>query len=103
MRSLLMEGSSRVRIIEEADPIPQPGEVVIQTAISAICGSEMHGYRGQGQARSEERREGVGVLREEERAGGVLAAATAITAQKGSTRGVPTSPAMAACMPSGSG
>jgi len=38
-------GTSRVRIEGRSRPQPGPGEVVIQTVVSAICGSEMHGYR----------------------------------------------------------
>ena len=62
MRSLLMEGSARIRIVEVADPTPQPGEVVIETAVSAICGSEMHGYRGQGQDTGNSGHEAVGTI-----------------------------------------
>jgi threonine dehydrogenase-like Zn-dependent dehydrogenase len=48
MRTLSMEGNSTVRVVEVPDPVPGPGELVVRIAASAICGSEMHGYRGAG-------------------------------------------------------
>ena len=48
MRTLRLEGNGVVGMMEVADPVPGPGEVVIDTAVSAICGSEMHAYRGTG-------------------------------------------------------
>ncbi len=48
MRTLSMEGNSVVRVLEVPDPVPGPGELVVRTAASALCGSELHGYRGAG-------------------------------------------------------
>jgi threonine dehydrogenase-like Zn-dependent dehydrogenase len=43
-------GDGKIEVVEGPDPIPGPGEVVVETAISAICGSELHSYRGEAQA-----------------------------------------------------
>jgi threonine dehydrogenase-like Zn-dependent dehydrogenase len=43
-------GSGCIELIEAPDPIPGTGEVVVKTAVSAICGSELHAYRGEAQA-----------------------------------------------------
>ncbi len=43
-------GNGTIEVVEGPEPIPGPGEVVVQTAVSAICGSEMHAYRGRAQA-----------------------------------------------------
>ena len=41
-RSIKLKGKSIVQVVDQADQIPRPGEVVIETAVSAICGSELH-------------------------------------------------------------
>ena len=46
MRMMKLEGNGMVSVIEAPDPTPGPDEVVIETAVSALCGSELHGYRG---------------------------------------------------------
>jgi L-iditol 2-dehydrogenase len=48
VKTVRLEGNGVVSIIEAADPVPGPGEVVVETALSAICGSELHAYRGAG-------------------------------------------------------
>jgi len=48
MRMVKLVGKSIVAVVEEPDPIPGAGEVLVGTAISAICGSELHSYRGEG-------------------------------------------------------
>ncbi len=45
MRSLRNTGRETVSLVEVPDCRPGPGEVVIQTAVSALCGSELHAYR----------------------------------------------------------
>lgn len=45
MRILSLLGSSRVEVTEAPDPTPGPGEVVVRTAVSALCGSELKSYR----------------------------------------------------------
>ena len=42
-------GESRIQVGEGPEPMPGPGEVVVETAVSAICGSELHAYRGAAQ------------------------------------------------------
>jgi len=64
MRTLRFEGHSVVRIVEAPDPVPGPGEVVIETAVSALCGSELHGYRGAGVATGNSGHEGAGTVLE---------------------------------------
>lgn len=48
MRSLRFDGDGSVSIAEAPRPEPGPGEVLVRTAASALCGSEMHSYRGGG-------------------------------------------------------
>jgi L-iditol 2-dehydrogenase len=42
-------GDGTIQVVEGPEPVPGPGEVVIETAVSAICGSELHAYRGAAQ------------------------------------------------------
>ncbi len=46
MRMVKLEGNGNISVTEASDPTPGPDEVVIETAVSALCGSELHGYRG---------------------------------------------------------
>ena len=46
MRMLKLEGNSIVTVIDAPDPVPGPAEVIVETAVSALCGSELHGYQG---------------------------------------------------------
>ena len=62
MKSVKLDGKSSVRIIDVPDPEPGPGEVVVATAVSAICGSELHGYRGGGQESGNSGHEAAGVI-----------------------------------------
>jgi len=48
MKHLEMLGQGQVRWIELPDPEPGPGEVLVRIARSALCGSELHTYRGKG-------------------------------------------------------
>jgi threonine dehydrogenase-like Zn-dependent dehydrogenase len=50
MRTARYAGDATIEIVEAPEPIPGPGEVVVQTAVSAICGSELHSYRGKAQS-----------------------------------------------------
>jgi L-iditol 2-dehydrogenase len=45
MRALVYLGPRRMELQDAPDPAPGPGEVVIATAASAICGSDLHGFR----------------------------------------------------------
>ena len=62
MKILEFTGKSTARIIEADAPTPQPGEVLIETARSAICGSEMKAYRGAGIAGGNSGHEAVGTV-----------------------------------------
>ena len=64
MKLLEMTGGGASRIIDAAPPQPAPGEVIIQTARSAICGSEMKSYRGAGKAGGNTGHEAVGTILE---------------------------------------
>ncbi|MCC7495788.1 MAG: zinc-binding dehydrogenase [Fimbriimonadaceae bacterium] len=39
-------GGERVQVIEVPDPVPAAGQVLVRLEVSLLCGSEMHGYRG---------------------------------------------------------
>ncbi|MBT3272647.1 MAG: zinc-binding dehydrogenase, partial [Spirochaetales bacterium] len=62
MRLMKYEGQSNVSIIEKPDPVPGPFEVVIETAVSAICGSELHTYRGEESQQANSGHEAVGTV-----------------------------------------
>lgn len=62
MKTLEMTGGATARVIDIPAPQPQPGEVLIQTARSAICGSEMKTYRGAGMAGGNSGHEAVGTV-----------------------------------------
>ena len=62
MKSVQFEGKSSIRIVEAPEPEPGPGEVVVATAVSAVCGSEMQAYKGGGQASGNSGHEGAGVV-----------------------------------------
>lgn len=48
MKLLHQRGARRIEILDAPIPVPGPGEVLIRTAASALCGSEMHAWRGDG-------------------------------------------------------
>lgn len=62
MKSLQMQGSGIVTLVDLPDPQPGPGEVVIATRVSAICGSELKTYRGSGKPSGNSGHEAVGVV-----------------------------------------
>lgn len=62
MKLLEMTGKAASRVIDTAPPAPSPGEVLIETARSAICGSEMKTYRGAGIAGGNSGHEAVGTI-----------------------------------------
>jgi L-iditol 2-dehydrogenase len=45
MKALVYLGPRRMELREAPDPVPGPGEVVISTSASAVCGSDLHGFR----------------------------------------------------------
>jgi threonine dehydrogenase-like Zn-dependent dehydrogenase len=60
MRIIRPEGSGIVTIGEAPEPVAGPGEVVIATAVSALCGSELHDYRTGGVAQGNGGHEAAG-------------------------------------------
>ena len=46
MRGVTFGGDRTVEYIEVPDPVPGPGEVVLEMKASGICGSDLHMYRG---------------------------------------------------------
>lgn len=62
MRTLRMKGKGIIEVVEQPEPVPGPGEVVVETAFSAICGSELHGYRGEGSPQGNSGHEAVGTI-----------------------------------------
>ncbi|MFC1735538.1 zinc-binding dehydrogenase [Candidatus Hydrogenedentota bacterium] len=62
MRIVKFEGKGVVDIIDAPEPLPGPGEVVIKTAASAICGSELHVYHGEGLEKGNTGHEGAGTV-----------------------------------------
>ena len=49
MRKARFAGDGVIQLVEGPELVPGPGEVVVETAVSAICGSELHAYRGAAQ------------------------------------------------------
>ena len=45
MRALVYLGPGRMELQDAPDPTPGPGEVVIASRASSICGSDLHGFR----------------------------------------------------------
>jgi threonine dehydrogenase-like Zn-dependent dehydrogenase len=62
MKSVKFDGNSSVRVVDVPEPEPGPDEVVIATVVSAICGSEMHAYRGAGQPAGNGGHEAAGIV-----------------------------------------
>ncbi|MEW6750139.1 MAG: zinc-binding dehydrogenase [Candidatus Latescibacterota bacterium] len=62
MRTLKLDGGGQARLVEAPEPVPSLGEVVIRTRLSALCGSELHGYRGQGMTAGNSGHEGMGIV-----------------------------------------
>jgi threonine dehydrogenase-like Zn-dependent dehydrogenase len=62
MRMLKMEGNGVVTVIDAPEPVPGRGEVVVETAVSALCGSELHSYRGAGFPRGNGGHEAAGTV-----------------------------------------
>jgi threonine dehydrogenase-like Zn-dependent dehydrogenase len=62
MRSVKLDGNGAVRTIDAETPRPGPGEVLIRTAVSALCGSELSTYRGEGATHGNSGHEGAGTV-----------------------------------------
>jgi len=45
MRALVYLGPRKMELQDVPEPVPGPGEVVIGSTVSAVCGSDLHGFR----------------------------------------------------------
>ncbi|MCU1439327.1 MAG: hypothetical protein JWP85_324 [Rhodoglobus sp.] len=52
MRALQLEAFGHLVVVDMADPVAGPGEIVMQTIATGICGSDIHGYTGDNGRRS---------------------------------------------------
>jgi len=62
MKMVHQQGGSKIAIIDVPQPRPGRGEVVVKTAVSAVCGSEMGTYRKEGLASGNVGHEAVGTV-----------------------------------------
>lgn len=47
MRALRLEDIGRLGLVDLAEPIAAPNEIIIETIATGICGSDIHGYTGE--------------------------------------------------------
>ena len=47
METALFYGGKDIRVERWDDPVPGPGEVLVHVDAAGICGSDLHGYRGE--------------------------------------------------------
>jgi len=62
VKIIKLEGNGVTRVVDAPIPSPGPGEVLVQTAVSALCGSELHTYRGAGQPQGNSGHEAAGTV-----------------------------------------
>ena len=62
MRVVKMLGQSQAVVAERELPRPKRGEVVVKTVVSALCGSEMSGYRKAGDSTGNMGHEAAGIV-----------------------------------------
>jgi len=62
MKSLEYRGGGVVEWVDFPDPQPGPGQVLVRTAVSALCGSEKHSYLGAGQKEGNPGHEAAGTI-----------------------------------------
>lgn len=62
MRAVALKGAASARLVEAVEPVPAAGEVVVRTAVSALCGSELHTYREGGSASGNPGHEAAGTV-----------------------------------------
>lgn len=62
MKSLRYRGGGVVTWVDVPDPEPGPGQVLVRTAVSALCGSEKHTYLGAGQEQGNPGHEAAGTV-----------------------------------------
>lgn len=48
MKALVLQEPGRLEVVRCPDPAPGPGEVLVRVRACAICGSDVHGWRGEG-------------------------------------------------------
>jgi threonine dehydrogenase-like Zn-dependent dehydrogenase len=46
MKAALFYGGRDIRVEELSDPVPGPGEVLVDIGAAGVCGSDLHPYRG---------------------------------------------------------
>ncbi|MDQ2662118.1 MAG: zinc-binding dehydrogenase [Actinomycetota bacterium] len=46
MRALMLEDFGRLVVVDVPEPVAAPGDVVIETVATGVCGSDIHGYTG---------------------------------------------------------
>lgn len=46
MRGVVFKGDQKLEIMQFDDPVPGPGEAIIEMKASGMCGSDLHPYRG---------------------------------------------------------
>jgi len=46
MKALVLHGPRDLRYGEVREPVPAPGEAVVQVVLAGICGSDLHAYHG---------------------------------------------------------
>jgi len=47
MRGVHLLGNRQLEVIDWPDPEPGPGEVLVAMKAAAVCGSDLHRYRGE--------------------------------------------------------
>ena len=52
MRGVVFTGDRQAQVCDFADPVPGPGEVVVQMKASGLCGSDLHFYRQEAEKRA---------------------------------------------------
>jgi len=62
MKIVHQKGNSEIAIEEMAIPTPGPGEVIVKTVVSALCGSEMGTYRKEGLPAGNNGHEAAGIV-----------------------------------------
>ena len=62
MRSIQLQGQSTIGCIDAPEPEPGPGEVVVETRVSALCGSELKTYKGEGKEIGNSGHEAAGII-----------------------------------------
>lgn len=64
MKRLFIKGGGKIEVEDVPGPKPGEGEVLIRTLVSALCGSELGGYRKDGLPAGNNGHEAVGVVEE---------------------------------------